>query len=126
MKVGAVHLSVRKWLAALVLLGVAGCARSGGGSGSASALGTVTGVVRTYGGPLMSNGQMAANGVPSSGITVTATKNGETVASAVTGPAGSFSFGLTPGTYVVKGCNDATVVIVGGQVVHQDLRCDVP
>jgi hypothetical protein len=156
MKVSATDPSARIWLArvagvvGVAVLAVAGCARSGGASGSASDLsgvqsspvanpsasrlrvggvggvGTITGVVRTYGGPLMPNGQMAANGVPSSGITVTATKNGKPIAAMITGPAGSYSFGLPPGTYVVKGCNDATVMVVDGRVVHQDLRCDVP
>jgi hypothetical protein len=148
MKVSGTKVSVRRCLAAVavLMLGVVGgCARSSGTvSGSASDLsgvqsspvagpsasqlsvGNITGVVRMYGGPLMPNGQMAANGEPGSGITVTATRNGKTIASMITGPAGSYSFGLPPGTYVVKGCNEATVVVVAGRMVHQDLRCDVP
>jgi hypothetical protein len=125
-KAGTVLVSVRRLWAAVVLLGVAGCAHSSNGSGSASALGTVTGVVRTYGGPLMPNGKMAADGSPTSGVTVTATQAGKTVASTVTGADGGYRFALPPGSYVVTGCSNATVVASAGLVVHQDLRCDVP
>jgi hypothetical protein len=144
MKMIVMHASGRRWLAAVVLLSLAGCARSGGASGSASDLsgvqssavaspsasvagmddGNVTGVVRTYGGPLMPNGQMADDGAPGVGVTVTAAQNGDAVALVVTGSDGSYTFSLPPGTYVVKGCSNATVVVVEGQVVHQDLRCD--
>jgi hypothetical protein len=146
MKVRAMHASGRRWLAAVVLVTVAGCARAGGVSGSASDLsgvqsspvatpsasvssvgnGSVTGVVRTYGGPLMPNGQMADDGALGVGVTVTAAQSGNAVALVVTGSDGSYSFSLPPGTYVVKGCSSATVVVVEGQVVHQDLRCDYP
>jgi len=121
-----VYVSVRKWLATGVLLSLAACARSGDARGSASALGTVTGVVRTYGGPLMPNGKMAADGSPTSGVTVTASQVGKKVASTVTGSDGGYRFNLAPGSYVVTGCSSATIVISAGLVVHQDLRCDVP
>jgi hypothetical protein len=149
--VGTVHVGVRNWLAAAVLLvTVTGCARSGNASGSASDLsgvhvsqiasssasglsvgtnagtGTITGVVRTYGGPMMPNGQMADNGNPTSGVKLTATQNGGPVASTVTGTDGSYRFTLAPGTYVVTGCQDATIVVVAGQVTHQDIVCAVP
>ena len=123
--------SGRRWVAAIVIVlalaecALVGCASSGGGA-DASGQGTVTGVVRTYGGPLLPNGQMAANGNPSSGVTVTATSNGKTVASTVTGTDGSYRFTLPPGSYVVTGCSNATVVASAGLVAHQDLRCDVP
>ena len=147
MTVSGTKVSVRRCLAAgavLILGVVGGCARPGETAGrsasdlsgvktspvaspSASPLsvGNITGVVRMYGGPLMPDGQMADDGNPGSGFTVTATRSGKTVASMITGSAGSYSFGLPPGTYVVKGCNDATVVVVDGRVAHQDLRCDV-
>jgi hypothetical protein len=143
-KVRTKHAIGRRWVVAVVLVTVAGCARSGnargsasdlsgvqsspdaGGSASGLSIGTITGVVRTYGGPLMPNGQMADNGVPTSGITVTATRNGKSITAMITGPAGSYSLGLPPGTYVVTGCSNATVVVASGQVVHQDLQCDVP
>jgi hypothetical protein len=136
----------RRWAGAVVIVSaVAGCARSGGGatgaasdlsgvkvsqiaSSSASGLmvGTVTGVVRTYGGPLLPDGKMADDGSPGSGVKVTAAQNGKTVASTVTGADGSYRFSLAPGSYVVTGCSNATVVAVAGLVVHQDLRCDFP
>jgi hypothetical protein len=140
--------SGRRWVTAIAsLFAVAGCASSGGGAGgSASDLsgvhisqsasssaseisvgtGTVTGVAREYGGPMMSNGQMAANGNPWSGLTLTATQNGQVVASVVTGADGGYTFTLKPGTYVVKGCADATIVVAAGQAVHQDISCPVP
>jgi carboxypeptidase family protein len=143
--------SGRRVTAIVIAFAAVGCASQGSGAGasvsdlsgvhvsqvassSASGLsvgpkvgtGTVTGVVRTYGGPMMPNGQMADDGNPTSGITVTATRNGTTVASMVTGSDGSYRFTLPPGSYAMKGCSDATVTIAAGQVVHQDLRCDVP
>ncbi len=89
-------------------------------------MGIVTGVVREYGGPLLPNGQMAANGTPTSGVTVTATQNGRTAASVVTGADGNYGFTLPAGSYVVTGCAAVTIVVVVREVVHQDLRCDVP
>jgi hypothetical protein len=144
--------SGRRWVPAIaILFAVAGCASPGGAAGgsasdlsgvqvsqsassSASGMsvgpsvgtGTVTGVAREYGGPMMSNGQMAANGNPWSGLTLTATQNGQVVASVVTGADGGYTFTLKPGTYVVKGCADATVVVAAGQAVHQDISCPVP
>ena len=133
--------------AVVILASIAGCAQSGRSAGasasdlrgvtlsqaassSASRLGvgtgTVSGVARTYGGPLMSNGQMADDGNPWSGLTLTATENGRPVASTVTGTHGEYLFTLAPGTYVVTGCAEATVVVVAGQVEHQDISCPVP
>jgi hypothetical protein len=136
---------------ALAECALVGCASSGGAAGasvsamsgvrvsqaassSASAMsvgpsvgaGTVTGVARIYGGPMMSNGQMADNGNPWPGLTLTATLNGKVVASVVTGSDGGYTFTLQPGTYVVKGCADATIGVVAGQAVHQDISCPVP
>jgi hypothetical protein len=138
--------SGRRWVGVVVVLAtLVSCARSGGSAGSPASdlngvkasqvanspasglmVGTVTGVVRTYGGPLMPNGKMAADGNPSSGVPVTASHNGKTVASMVTGANGGYRFMLAPGSYVLTGCSAATVVVEAGVVVHQDLRCDVP
>ncbi|HTC70400.1 MAG TPA: hypothetical protein VK662_12590 [Acidothermaceae bacterium] len=141
----ATNLGGRRRVSAIaIVFAVAGCASAGGAGASVSDLsgvhasqvastsasrmsvGTITGVARTYGGPMMSNGQMADNGNPWSGLTLTATQNGRVVASAVTGSDGSYTFALRPGTYVVKGCADATIVVVAGQLVHQDISCPVP
>jgi hypothetical protein len=136
--------SGRRWVAAIaIVFAAAGCASQGSGTGasasdlsgvhvspvassSASGLGTITGVARTYGGPMMSNGQIADNGNPWSGVTLTAIQNGRVVSSVVTGSDGGYRFTLQPGTYVVKGCADATIVVAAGQVVHQDISCPVP
>jgi hypothetical protein len=79
-----------------------------------------------YGGPLMPNGQMADDGNPGSGITLMATQNGQEVASMVTGSDGGYRFTLPPGSYVVTGCADATIVVIGGQVDQQDITCPIP
>jgi hypothetical protein len=138
--------SGRRWVAAIAIaFAVAGCASAGDGAGAAVSdlsgvrvsqsasssaygmnVGTITGVARTYGGSMMSNGQMADNGNPWSGVTLTATLNGKVVASVVTGSDGGYTFTLQPGTYVVKGCADATIVVVAGHTVHQDISCPVP
>jgi hypothetical protein len=78
-----------------------------------------------YGGPFV-NGKMADDGNPGPGITLTATQNGRSIASTVTGADGSYRFTLAPGSYVVTGCADATVVVVAGQVAHQDISCPIP
>ncbi len=141
----------RRWVGAVVMLAaVAGCARAGGGvGGSASALsgvtashlasssatphsggtggtGTVTGVAREWGGPLLPNGHMAAEGTPVLGLPLVATQNDRPIATTVTGSDGSFRFTLPPGSYVVTGCADLTVVVVAGQVNHQDISCPIP
>jgi len=138
--------SGRRWVTVIAIpFAVAGCASQGSGAGasvsslsgvhvsqvasssaSGMGVGTITGVARTYGGPMMSNGQMADNGNPWSGLTLTATQNGRVIASVVTGSDGSYRFALPPGTYVVKGCADATIAVAAGQVVHQDISCPVP
>jgi hypothetical protein len=69
---------------------------------------------------------MAVDGSPGIGTTLTATQNGRPVASVVTGNDGSYRFTLAPGSYVVTGCADATVVVVAGQVAHQDISCPIP
>jgi hypothetical protein len=113
-------MSGRRLLAAAVLVALAGCARHSVG------MGTVTGVARVYGGPPKANGQMAVDGSPGVGTTLTATQNGRPVASVVTGADGSYSFTLAPGSYVVTGCAYVTVVVVARQIVHQDIGCPIP
>jgi hypothetical protein len=137
----------RRWVGVVVTFAaVAGCARSGGSvggsvsdlsgvkvsqiadssaSGPRAGTGTLAGVARMYGGPFV-NGKMADDGTPGAGITLTATQNGRPVASMVTGADGSYHFTLAPGTYVVTGCADLTVVVVSGQVNDRDIGCPIP
>ena len=137
--------------AVVILVAVAGCARAGGRvggsavrserreaashlagssatprSGGTGATGTVTGVAREWGGPLLPNGHMAAEGTPVLGLTLVATQNDRPIATTVTGSDGGFRFTLTPGSYVVTGCADLTVVVLAGQVNHQDISCPIP
>jgi hypothetical protein len=44
----------------------------------------------------------------------------------VVGAGGSYRFTLAPGSYVVTGCADATVVVIAGHVDHQDISCPIP
>ena len=128
----------RRSLALVVTVGaLAGCGsrstdagnaasdRSGVVASTAAATGTVTGVARMYGGPLL-NGKMAEDGNPGPGITLMATQNGTPAASVVTGADGGYRFTLAAGSYVVTGCADLTVVVVAGQVTHQDISCPIP
>ena len=69
---------------------------------------------------------MAVDGDPDVGTTLTATQNGRPVAFVTTGADGSYRFTLAPGTYVVSGCADVTVVLVAAEVDHQDVGCPIP
>ena len=126
------------WLPVLVIVGAltacasrstdAGTAASdrSGVVSTAAADGTVTGVARLYGGPPLLNGHMAADGNPYFGLPLTATQNGQPIASTVTGSDGGYRFTLAPGSYVITGCADAAVVVVAGQIARQDITCPVP
>jgi hypothetical protein len=89
-------------------------------------MGEISGVARLYGGPMKLNGKMALDGSPGSDIHVTVHKSGETVATAVTGSDGTFTFSLPPGHYVVDGCVSFDVVVHDGQTTSHDLTCPVP
>jgi len=130
--------SARRYVAAVMLLTLAGCAsrsrvasnsasdRSGVVASTAPADGTVSGVARMYGGPMMPDGHMAANGNPGQSITVTAVRQGKDVASMVTGADGKFHFVLLPGSYVIRGCTDVTITVAAGSRTQEDLSCPVP
>ena len=130
--------SARTYVAAVMLLTLAGCAsrstvagnsasdRSGVVAATASADGTLTGVARMYGGPATSDGRMALNGNPGQGITVTAVRQGTIVASMVTGADGAFRFSLPAGSYVIRGCADMAITVAEGSTIHEDLSCPVP
>jgi hypothetical protein len=137
-----------RWPAAVVLLTLAaGCASQSAeagdsasnhsgvqvspvGSSSASppnaSTGTLAGVAREWGGPLLPNGHMALEGTPAFDVPLTAAQNDRPVASTVTGSDGGYRFTLAPGSYVVTGCVGVTVVVVAAQVAHQDITCPVP
>jgi hypothetical protein len=110
-------------IAVAVLL--SGCASASTSSGTARD-GTLTGRALNYGGPLLPNGSMAANGVPAGGMKVAVASKGRQVATATTGPDGTFTFILPAGAYVLSGCEKANVsVTAGGHTVH-DITCAVP
>lgn len=130
---------VRRSLALVVTVGaLAGCGsrstdagnsasdRSGVVASTAATSGAVTGVARVYGGPMMPDGHMAANGSPGQGITVTAVRQGKVVASMMTGADGAFRFSLPSGSYVIRGCVDVAVTVAAGSSTRTDLSCPVP
>jgi hypothetical protein len=91
-----------------------------------SAMVTLTGIARMYGGPATSAGSMALNGDPGQGIAVAATQDGRIVASMVTGADGRFTLTLAPGTYLLTGCAETTVVVGPAPVTMHDVDCPVP
>ena len=96
---------------------------------TSSALATVSGTVRIYGGPMRPDGQMALNGSPMAAVApVVVKQSGRVTARSSTTSAGRFSVHLPAGTYVISaGCSEpATVVLAAGERLARDLRCDVP
>ena len=87
--------------------------------------GTLTGVVRLYGGPLNpSTGKMALNGSPGPGWKVDVRSGGRLVAARRSDAAGRFRFELPPGRYSLACGGAPTAVVVAGGSVSVD--CDIP
>jgi hypothetical protein len=109
-----------------------GCASSPSAAplvSTSPALATVSGTVRVYGGPLLPNGKMAANGNPMAAVApVVVKQDGRVVKRSSTNSEGRYSVDLPAGTYVISaGCSQpATVVLAAGERVARDLQCDVP
>jgi hypothetical protein len=113
-------------IVAAVLLVGCGSSTSSTGTTSSGTTGTLTGRALNYGGPMMPNGSMAANGVPAGGVKVMVFSGGKQVASAMTGADGTFSFTLPPGNYALSGCQTASVSVTAGTRTTHDLTCAVP
>ena len=91
--------------------------------------GTVSGVVRGWGGPAVlvhGKPRQAINGAPMTHQAVTLTgRHG--VVHATTDGSGRFSARVPPGTYVVSSCaSPARVVVHAARSVSLDLRCYFP
>ena len=94
-------------------------------SSTAATTGTLTGLVRMYGGPMNpQTGKQALNGSPGPDWTVKVLSGTQTVAEAKSDAAGKYRFSLAPGRYTVACGQEPSVVVVAGQTVSVD--CDVP
>ena len=121
----------RTMAAGALLLGLAACsahgAATGAGqtsSGASATTGTVTGVVRMYGGPMNpKTGKQTLNGSPGANWPVTVLAHGRSVAVDTSDAAGRFRFHLAPGSYTLACAPERHVVITAGQTVSVD--CDV-
>ena len=90
---------------------------------------TVSGTVRIYGGPMLPNGKMAANGNPMQAVAPVVVKQaGRVLTRSSTTAQGHYRLSLPAGTYVISaGCSQpATVVLGAGETLTRDLQCDVP
>jgi hypothetical protein len=94
-------------------------------SSTAATTGTLTGLVRMYGGPMNpQTGKQALNGSPGPDWTVKVLSGAQTVAEAKSDAAGKFLFALAPGRYTLACGQEPGVTVVAGQTVSVD--CDVP
>jgi len=94
-------------------------------SPTAATTGTLTGLVRMYGGPMNpQTGKQALNGSPGPDWTVRVLSGSQTVAEAKSDAAGKFRFSLAPGRYTLACGQEPSVIVVAGQTVSVD--CDVP
>src|SRR5437899_3241458 len=115
---------------ALILVLTACAQQSGSTSGmrassAAATTGTLTGLVRMYGGPMNpQTGKQSLNGSPGADWTVKVLSGSHTVAAAKSDAAGKFRFSLAPGRYTLACGPEPSVVVVAGQTASVD--CDVP
>ncbi len=94
-------------------------------SPTTASTGTLTGLVRMYGGPMNpQTGKQALNGSPGPDWTVKVLSGAQTVAEARSDAAGKFRFTLAPGRYTLACGQEPGVTVVVGQTVSVD--CDVP
>ena len=94
-------------------------------SSTAATTGTLTGVVRMYGGPMNpQTGKQSLNGSPGPDWTVTVQSGAQTVAEARSDAAGTFRVTLAPGRYTLACGQEPIVTVVAGHTVSVD--CDVP
>ena len=114
-----------------LILSLTACSHPGGPTGTTPAAatdaatnGTLTGLVRLYGGPMDQTGKQALNGSPGADWTVKVLSGSQTVAEGKSDAAGKFRFNLAPGRYALACGGEPSVVVVAGQTVSVD--CDVP
>jgi hypothetical protein len=105
-------------------------ALGGGNAATPGGNGSVSGVVRGYGGPLVPTPtpHSAMNGAGLSGQKVVISDASGVAASGSSGPRGRFVMLLPPGHYQIKaGCSQAKpVTVTTGVIVSVTLQCDFP
>jgi len=113
-----------------LMLVLAACSRqSGSGSGpllssTGPPTGTLTGMVRMYGGPPnLQTGKQALNGSPGPDWTVKVLSGAKTAAVVTSDAAGEFRVSLAPGRYTIACGHEPSVTVVAGQTVY--VYCDV-
>jgi len=114
-----------------LILSLTACSQQTGSTGgtpassTAAATGTLTGLVRMYGGPANpKTGRQALNGSPGPDWTVEVLSGSQTVADGKSDAAGKFRFSLAPGRYTLACGQEPSVVVVAGQTAS--VYCDVP
>ena len=114
-----------------LILSLTACSQQSGSTGgapttsTATATGTLTGLVRMFGGPMNpQTGKQALNGSPGPDWTVKVLSGAQTVAEAKSDAAGKFRFTLAPGRYTLACGQEPGVTVVAGQTASVD--CDVP
>jgi len=117
-----------------LILSLTACSHQSGSSGvtpasstEAATTGTLTGLVRMYGGPMNpQTGKQALNGSPGPDWTVKVLSGAQTVAEGESDAAGKFRFSLAPGRYTLACGQEPSVVVVAGQPVFVDCGVPVP
>lgn len=113
-----------------LMLALTACSQHSGSTSelpasSSATTGTLTGLVRMYGGPMNpQTGKQALNGSPGPNWTVKVLSGARTVAEAKSDAAGKFRFTLAPGRYTLACGQEPGVIVVAGQTASVD--CDVP
>jgi hypothetical protein len=94
-------------------------------SSTAATTGTLTGLVRMYGGPMNpQTGKQALNGSPGPDWTVKVLSGSRTVAEVKSDADGKFRFSLAPGRYTLACGQEPSMARVAAHTVSVD--CDVP
>ena len=117
--------------ACALLLGLAACSPHGtatsaatSSSGATATKGTITGIVRMYGGPMNPDtGKQTLNGSPGANWPVRVVSAGRTVAVTRSDATGAFQFRLAPGRYTLECAPERYVLVRAGQTVS--VNCDV-
>ncbi len=125
---------VKMAAATVLIVGLTACSHGSAASHTPPAsvtdsatTGTLTGLVRMYGGPMNpKTGKQALNGSPGSDWPVKVLLGAKTVAERKSDSAGRFRFLLAPGRYTLACGQQSNVVVVAGKTVSVDCKVRVP
>jgi hypothetical protein len=102
-------------------------ARTRASTATGSRSGTLTGVVRMYGGPMNpATGKQALNGSPGTSWTVHVRSGSQEVATTTSDSTGRFTVQLPAGTYQLDCIDPTPVVINAGRTATHDCAVAVP